>query len=58
MSPVIKLRHQQLQFAVVPDIVAVPGDHVEGVVPFAIAASRYVHVFFKSSPHLNGVGVA
>ena len=36
------------------------GVHDELVVPFAIAASRYVHVGavveFGSCPHLNGVG--
>ena len=30
-------------------------DHVEGAVPSAIAASRYVHVAFRSSPHVKGV---
>ena len=39
-----------------PYCAVVDGVHVEGVVPLVIAASRYVHVSFKSSPHLNGVG--
>ena len=29
--------------------------HVEDPVPSCIAASRYVHFAFRSSPHVNGV---
>ena len=38
-----------------PHCARVVGVHVEGVVPFAIAASRYVHVAARLIPHANGV---
>ena len=39
--------------AAVPDVAAVPGVHVEVSV---IAASRYLHVAVRSTPHVNDVG--
>ena len=39
-----------------PYCAVVVGVHVEGAVPFVIAASRYVHFAARSSPHAKAVG--